>query len=240
MGLQSNQISAGFSQPLCHHRTSKQSTSADWRGCSWVGVNISPLVARRVPSGTKNSNPWGLKILRKWQLYFFVFSELRRCCLQQHSLTTSLWRATYSFGNWLSDCSYGAPLVKAQLYVTHSWRLPSVTTDVQLGLCLPHYLAISFRLPWYVNIFKEASTELGFHTTPRKSLILAIAISYPHSPSFSIFHTCSSCSGVPTPVHPQLCVLFPFPRKISCAPPSALLYTSVVLQTVACLPLTLC
>lgn len=41
-----------------------------------------------------------------------------------------------------------------QLDVAHwYWKLRLVTTDAQLGLCLPHYLAISLRFSSYMHVF---------------------------------------------------------------------------------------
>lgn len=78
------------------------------------------------------------------------------------------------------------PCGQQQLYVMQSqqWKLHLVTRNGWLGLCLPHYLAIS--LTYICICSKQASTVFGFH---KWSLILAVS---PHIPSLLLsLHTTS-------------------------------------------------
>lgn len=76
-----------------------------------------------------------------------------------------------------------------------------------MGLCLPCYLAILFRLLSYMCVLQEASTVLGFNTAPQMALVLL---------SFLIFSflLCSPCfilpmQPLPSPIHNSLfCLSF--------------------------------
>jgi hypothetical protein len=82
---------------------------------------------------------------------------LYRHYLPQWGLAVSLWKETYSLGNFLGRL--GIPMgplwPKTQLNVTQFWywKVHLVARDDQLGLCLSYYLVISLRLPSSVYIF---------------------------------------------------------------------------------------
>lgn len=68
--------------------------------------------------------------------------------------------------DYLGICM-GILWLTAHLDMTQSWyqKLRLVTKDIQLGLCLPNYLMISFRVSSYPYIFQKGFTVFGFITS---------------------------------------------------------------------------
>lgn len=94
-----------------------------------------------------------------------MFSELCRCCLQKWAFTISALRATNSLE--IVEVLEDPTGLTTLLHVTHSQNLRHlVIRDVHKGLLFPHYLAIPFPSPSYMCAFQEASTVVGFHSTP--------------------------------------------------------------------------
>lgn len=103
-----------------------------------------------------------------------MFNELCNCCLLQFGFATSLQRTTYSLGKSLSCLG----IANRTLLANNPIRCNPISVletsfgnkRWPLGAVFPHYLVISARLSSYVYIIYEASTILGFHTTPQMFL----------------------------------------------------------------------
>lgn len=163
-----------------------------------------------------------MKALCGHHLDFYVSSELFGCCLQQQNLVFNLRRATYSLG--LSLGCLGIPM--GPLW-SQDWKFHLVTRDVQLGLGLPHYFAVSFRLPSYYKY------TLGiyllykiFILVLKRPWILAFSHCIPSLVFLSLPQSPLDSSVPNNSIHPWLAILFPFPREIYLSPNPSLLISS--------------
>lgn len=106
------------------------------------------------------------------------------------------------------------PLNVTQLWY---WELHLFTRDDLFGLCLPHFLIISFRSPLCLCMFQETSTVLGFYSILQKALNFSCLA--PYYPSHPLFPHPPHLFSIQA-LHLSRTILFPFHRDSNMFLPS--------------------
>ena len=143
------------------------------------------------------------------QLDFSMFNELCRCCLPQCSLAFRLWRPAYISRQQcgLFEVSHEISSANNSIKCYLIPVLEGSLGDKRYIICQVIWL---FHLDCF--LFKEASTVLGFYTTPQKALNFSYL--FLHSLPIHLSFATPVPASAPPINHLELSTLFPFCKEM--------------------------